>query len=164
MLTMKRASTLEDYYQMPDLKRCTRGEYKPIAEFYIARKSKDGLDSLCKEHRQEYRSRPEVRERNRVRFLKIKYGLTVVQYDQMWIDQLRNCYLCEEYLPYEDIVVDHDHSCCPGETTCGMCIRGLAHSKCNMGIGCLDDDPAKIILIASNLIKASKYVRGLLSQ
>jgi hypothetical protein len=33
------------------------------------------------------------------------------------------------------IHVDHDHRCCPGESCCGNCIRGLAHQSCNLDIG-----------------------------
>lgn len=45
------------------------------------------------------------------------------------------------------LVVDHDHSCCPFQDTCGKCIRGLLCGKCNTGIGCLDESK-EIILSA----------------
>jgi hypothetical protein len=35
--------------------------------------------------------------------------------------------------------VDHDHTCCPGEYTCGKCVRGLLCDDCNKK---LHDSPA----------------------
>jgi hypothetical protein len=35
--------------------------------------------------------------------------------------------------------IDHDHSCCNGQTTCGNCIRGVLCHSCNAGIGLLKD-------------------------
>lgn len=31
----------------------------------------------------------------------------------------------------ESIHVDHDHRHCPGQKSCGQCVRGLAHANCN---------------------------------
>lgn len=35
--------------------------------------------------------------------------------------------------------VDHDHSCCPGQKTCGKCVRGAICSRCNSGLGMFQD-------------------------
>lgn len=31
--------------------------------------------------------------------------------------------------------IDHDHRCCPGDVSCGKCVRGIVCSRCNTGIG-----------------------------
>lgn len=36
--------------------------------------------------------------------------------------------------------VDHDHNCCPGNRSCGKCIRGLLCPNCNIGLGKVKDD------------------------
>lgn len=40
------------------------------------------------------------------------------------------------------LTVDHDHSCCPGATSCGRCVRGLICMRCNATLGMLNDDLA----------------------
>lgn len=65
-----------------------------------------------------------------------KYGLTVEQYDAMLIAQNGICAIC--YCPPSKnfaLCVDHDHACCPGDKSCGKCIRGLIHNHCNMILG-----------------------------
>jgi hypothetical protein len=36
--------------------------------------------------------------------------------------------------------IDHDHACCPGEVTCGKCVRGLLCMPCNTGLGILEQE------------------------
>jgi len=38
------------------------------------------------------------------------------------------------------LAVDHDHSCCPGDRSCGKCVRKLLCGDCNMGLGKFKDD------------------------
>ena len=40
-----------------------------------------------------------------------------------------------------DLAVDHDHSCCPGRTSCGECIRGLLCWTCNKMLHHVMDSP-----------------------
>lgn len=38
--------------------------------------------------------------------------------------------------------VDHDHTCCPGSKSCGLCVRGLLCHGCNTGLGQFQDSSA----------------------
>jgi hypothetical protein len=78
-----------------------------------------------------YRMRPGTRERMRAA-------------------QQNKCILCDEQLSDNPqlVHVDHDHNCCPGDITCGMCILGLACSRCNKGCGMFGDDPDLMVRVA----------------
>jgi hypothetical protein len=50
--------------------------------------------------------------------------------------------------------LDHDHSCCPGGTSCGECLRGLLCQHCNAAIGHLGDSSATIASAVRYLTRA----------
>lgn len=58
---------------------------------------------------------------------------------------------CKSCGEKEDLVWDHDHSCCPGKTSCGKCIRGLLCRGCNLALGYVQDSPEKLISLANYL-------------
>jgi len=41
----------------------------------------------------------------------------------------------------ERLVVDHDHNCCPGQGSCGRCVRGVLCHKHNIALGGIERDP-----------------------
>ena len=74
-----------------------------------------------------------------------KYGLTRDDYVDLEKSQNGLCKICGEKEKYNKrLSVDHDHTCCPGATSCGKCIRGLLCSRCNKVLGQLNDN--KILL------------------
>lgn len=74
-----------------------------------------------------------------------KYGLTADRYAAMLEAQGGACAICRR-IPdpsgrMKRLGVDHDHGCCPGDRSCGKCVRGLLCSGCNGMIGMANDDP-----------------------
>ena len=70
-----------------------------------------------------------------------KHNLTADLYQQQLEAQGGRCAICRTTDPGAPrFHIDHDHSCCPGEGSCGRCLRGLLCRACNMGIGMLKDD------------------------
>lgn len=93
--------------------------------------------------------------------LKWMYGLTKGEYDQKLANQKGACDLCKKPLGDGPICVDHDHRCCPGIRTCGKCVRGLIHKKCNSGLGHFEDDPDTCLLAARYILRYGKIERNL---
>lgn len=94
--------------------------------------------------------------------LKYRHKVTWDELKEMLDEQGGRCYLCDIVLDFEasrGVHVDHDHQCCPGERSCGKCIRGLACHACNTGIGAFGDDPARMRLAADRLEAMNRIVR-----
>jgi hypothetical protein len=90
--------------------------------------------------------------------LKHKYGMTPDQFARMVEEQEGLCYLCGEPLALEykrAVHIDHDHSCCRGDRSCGRCIRGVACEPCNKGIGHFGDSPERMRRAADRLEAAN---------
>ena len=69
------------------------------------------------------------------------FGLKPGQYAQLLAAQGGVCYICHRKPVSKRLACDHDHSCCPGPTSCGKCVRGLLCRACNRDVlGHLRDD------------------------
>jgi hypothetical protein len=87
---------------------------------------------------------PAARARWRRAHKFVRLGITEAEFNQMLEAQGYACKLCR--LPFEEgqrICADHDHDCCeaqPNATakTCGKCIRGLLHTRCNSAVGIVE--------------------------
>lgn len=91
----------------------------------------------------------------------LKYKLTPRVYDEMLVKQDNRCLVCgHEFTDTNPPCVDHDHACCPGSKTCGQCIGGLLHDKCNKGVGLLGDDPETCLMAAVYLKTRRKRFAG----
>lgn len=59
------------------------------------------------------------------------------------------------------LAVDHDHECCPGQHSCGKCVRGFLCDQCNTGVGMFRDSPA-FLHNAAEYIKRYHQRRGMM--
>ena len=147
------------------LKRCNVGggcgEIKSASEFGKNAKSKDGLTSYCRQccsraAKQLYRknkdrdpewrkTNPEYnaewRRKNPHYRMQYRYGLSQSDYNKLLEDQNHVCAICGGDNNGKTLVVDHDHSCCPGQKSCGKCVRQLLCGSCNSMIGYARDNP-----------------------
>lgn len=86
--------------------------------------------------------------------LKRHFNITQARYDDMLAAQDGRCKLCRATKPggMGAFHIDHDHLCCPGNKSCGRCIRGLVCRKCNDCIGKANES-------AALLQRGADYVR-----
>lgn len=69
------------------------------------------------------------------------YGLTPDEYEEILRSQGGGCAICGlQPTPGKRLAVDHDHSCCDGDASCGRCVRGLLCDAHNFAIGAFRDD------------------------
>lgn len=96
-----------------------------------------GPTGACRRHWHKVNNPLKSRKRN----LKSK-GLTLEEYVTLLVKQHGKCDICGvlEKDSKKRFAVDHDHSCCSGQVTCGKCIRGLLCQRCNMVLGLVEDN------------------------
>lgn len=131
-----------------ECKTCSKCKTSKLkSEFYKSPGYRDGFHSWCKECAKAARrlrgtakTDPVMRRRQK---LKSKYGMTIEQYDAVLLSQDGKCKGCGRSAATSTVAfcVDHDHSCCPGKTTCGVCVRGILCSNCNAALGMVNDNP-----------------------
>lgn len=104
------------------------------------------------------------REREQQREYRAKHpwrqhaGFTDADFAAMLAKQEGKCYLCGEVMLMKSIRVDHDYSCCPRNSSCPVCRRGLVHHRCNVLIGYADESPARLRRTANALEAAQDAV------
>lgn len=122
-------------------KRCSACEtWQAPDEFYPSKRTPDGLHPSC---RRCHRNHGMMR----------RFNITCEQYDKLLADQGGVCAICSKTprANKKSLAVDHDHACCPGQMTCGKCIRGLVCSTCNLILGMVEDKPDTIVSMARYL-------------
>lgn len=130
------------------MKQCRRClEEKDSSLFSPSKANKDGLHSYCRTcHNAYVRERyyhkdrtPKEKERARTYARTYRYGLNQEKFDALMESQNSSCAVCKE--TFTEAVrphVDHDHRCCPGRVTCGLCVRGLLCLQCNVFAGMIE--------------------------
>lgn len=97
-------------------------------------------------------NKEKLRLTNRVFKLKKYFNLTLEQYAWLLKTQDSKCFLCEQLETRIDprtglvmnLAIDHDRRCCPGNNSCGKCIRGLLCTDCNTSLGKLECKPTLV--------------------
>jgi hypothetical protein len=98
---------------------------------------KAGPTGACRQHWHQKNSPL----KSRSRALKSK-GLTLDSYEATLKSQNNGCKICGATKPghqRKNFSIDHDHSCCSGQVTCGKCFRGILCVRCNLVLGELQD-------------------------
>lgn len=122
---------------MPGDKRCKDCE----AEGVTTKRKAPYPGPRCTTHHRRQKSRR--REYSHRQHIEETYNISYDQYWAIYDSQGGRCYLCRRATGMRrKLSVDHDHSCCPKNTSCGQCVRGLLCSTCNNIYGHLRDDVA----------------------
>jgi Recombination endonuclease VII len=91
-----------------------------------------------------------------------KYNLTAEQYEAMLVAQNGVCAICQEPETASEngkvrrLAIDHDRRCCPGDGSCGKCVRMLLCGRHNMMLGHAGDS-IRILLSAVDYLKRHSW-------
>ncbi len=108
--------------------RASCGETKPVTEFGRHSLTPDGYATYCRSCEADRAMWP-------------KHGMTRAQKTAI-AEAQGGCAICRRPEPGgKGWVVDHDHSCCPGEVSCIKCRRGVLCQWCNNVLGYAFDNP-----------------------
>ena len=150
-------------------KICTRcGLTKPLSEFHVARKGKDGLRADCRtccaeRSRLAYLKSKKAgadgfKHQYREKELKKRYGIGIDEYEVLFEMQGGRCGICGSAetgrKTRANFDVDHSHE--TGE------VRGLLCSRCNSAIGFLGDNP-DVLRKAAEYLERAKWRRKIRS-
>lgn len=138
---------------MGKTKRCASCKrHLPLSEFYMTSKGyyksycslcrikrrqeriKNNPERYGKEYYKELRNNPKYKEYRKNQHLKKKFGITLDEYNLMFLKQQGKCLICNTHQRdlKRSLHVDHNHK--TGE------VRGLLCFNCNIGIGYLKHD------------------------
>lgn len=166
------------------VKKCSKCKtQKACQDFYSRGGSRPGLQSWCKDctHARAYDAEYQAMYRERTKLArsikdKARYNWTAEKSEQaraarrmlvyrlspeafalMLTAQGGLCAVCftsdfGQHGPH----VDHDHACCPGDRSCGQCVRGILCGNCNRALGILKDDPSLLYSAAEYLLRTTR--------
>ncbi len=148
------------------LKTCSScREVKAADGFHKSRRKPDGLHNQCREciriANKSWRERnPERKKATNLKHSRqvvlTAFNLTEIEYAEMLAKQNGVCAICHRVCPTgKSLAVDHDHACCPGNKSCGKCVRGLLCSSCNTALGLFKDDPERLVAAATYLSRVA---------
>lgn len=133
------------------MKQCTKcGILKPKDAYYKEKRSKQGIQSMCKDCFKVWQQSDKGKIASRKAHLQQQYNLTLDDYDKMLQEQNNSCAICGtnvvecEKGSGNHLAVDHCHS--TGK------VRGLLCASCNILLGKAKDN-ITILQSAINYLK-----------
>lgn len=129
---------------------------KPLDEFHKSRAAKG---SYCKPCLKEWTKTPAGKRATRDSQLRYHHGISLDDYERMLAAQGGVCANdgCGRSNAGRegDFIVDHDHQrgCHPDKGSCDTCRRDLLCHQCNVALGLLDDDQARLVGLVKYLDK-----------
>jgi hypothetical protein len=126
-----------------------RAHYEKQAAWYRRNKDKVAAKAAARYVKNYIENRHKILERIKEN----SYNVSVARQAELLLMQGGCCPICGIHYTQEKraFSIDHDHSCCPGDHSCGKCVRGLLCRHCNIGIGNLRDN-------VDNLRRAIAYL------
>ena len=125
---------------------------KDLQDFCKGKEYKDGRRNVCKRCHTNYminyyKNNPEkTAEKNRMNTKFVpswkRHHITEDVFNSMMKKYGGMCHSCKRQ---KATVIDHDHSCCKTNRSCGKCVRGVLCQKCNIALGLLFDDRKNIV-------------------
>jgi hypothetical protein len=149
----KRQRVADKKFRRKHLQKCRRKDknrYKENRESELAR-NKAYYPSYYAKHGDRIRKE----RKNR------RHGITQEWFDAKVVEQNNCCSICltpfkEDKTPH----IDHDHKCCPAQTSCDKCRRDLLCDDCNLGLGRFKDDPEILALAIQYIRKHERQGNG----
>lgn len=137
-------------------KRIYYHECKPCYNERI-RNSEESRKYAAARQRQARKDNP---EQYRSYELKKRHKITLETYNEKLKEQGGLCAICGMTGNFgRNLAVDHDHSCCNHDKSCGKCLRGLLCTGCNSGLGSFRDniDNLKKAIIYLETVKPGEW-------
>jgi hypothetical protein len=82
---------------------------------------------------------PEVAQRSHRNRLLRDRRMSKEQYTERLKEQSNVCAICGQEDNNRLLAIDHNHACCIGEKSCGLCNRGLLCNRCNKKLAAIED-------------------------
>ena len=115
----------------------------PLKSFNKQKHGAAKVMSKCRVCSSEYNFNYENKFKTRKTSTAKKYSLTLDEYVSLISGSCAVCGLKSNFKNYSTKVnlnIDHDHSCCPGDNSCGKCIRGVLCMDHNTALGKVHDN------------------------
>lgn len=119
---------------------------KPLGDYssHTSRGTQSECKLCCSDRAKRYNSRSEIKQKSRNKHLKATYGITLSQFDEVFLKQLGKCKVCRvKFASESDGHIDHDHS--TGR------VRGILCRSCNLSIGFANDNASRLRALAKYL-------------